>query len=137
MKSETTCKLDRGTCTHQFGLGALTGCSSKEKCPNMQTNKPKKQFTIIKKRFVGRGTQQETDTEITGDLDYLINYFSYTLEIGASYNPKINRHPKTIKSFISNLKEALNEKEGACYNRTLISLKEPSNTNTDPSNTTN
>jgi len=81
-------------------------------------------YTIIKKRFVSRGTEKESIQEITGTLDYLIGYFGYTLEVGASWNPKINRHPKTIKSFISNLKASLDEKEGACYNRTLVELKE-------------
>lgn len=82
-----------------------------------------KTYTIIKTRTGGRGSQQPTTTEITGTLAYLINYFSYTLEVGASWNPKINRNPKTIKSFMTNLEKALEEKEGACYNRTFVSLK--------------
>lgn len=84
-------------------------------------------YTIIKTRTGGRTGNGDT-REITGTLAYLIQYFSYTLEVGASYNPKINRQPKTIKSFISNLEKALDEKEGACYNRTLISLKKPCTT---------
>jgi hypothetical protein len=88
---------------------------------------PEKQYTIIKTRTGGRTGNDDT-REITGTLAYLIQYFSYTLEVGASYNHKINRQPKTIKSFISNLEKALDEKEGACYNRTLISLKPTTNT---------
>ena len=29
-----TCKLDRGICSHQYGLGCLTGCSSTQPCDN-------------------------------------------------------------------------------------------------------
>jgi len=60
---------------------------------------------------------------VEGTLDYLLNdYFGYTLEIGASWNRKINRHPKTIKSFISNLQKSYEEKEAACYERTSVEL---------------
>lgn len=76
-----------------------------------------KEFTIIQ-------TRKGRDTEITGTLEYLIKYFSYTFEIGYSWNKKINTQPKTIKSFISNLEKSLDEKEGACYERTFIKLKE-------------
>lgn len=67
-------------------------------------------------------------TEITDTLEGLIKYFSYTLEVGHSYEPrKINLQPKTIKSFMSNLEKSLDIKEGACYERTLVSLKETAN----------
>ena len=59
---------------------------------------------------------------IEGTLRELIEYFSYTLEVGNSWNKKINRNPKTIQSFISNLKKSYDEKEGACYERTHIEL---------------
>jgi len=44
-------------------------------------------------------------------LEELIEYFSYTLEAGASYshekgNSKIDTKPKTIRSLISNLNNA-------------------------------
>jgi hypothetical protein len=40
-----------------------------------------------------------------------VNYFSYTLLVGASYehekgNKKINQNPKTIKSLVDNLNKA-------------------------------
>lgn len=63
------------------------------------------------------------DKTVEGTLDYLTNqYFGYTLEIGQSWNKKIQRHPKTIKSFISSLQKSYEEKESACYERTFVSL---------------
>lgn len=58
----------------------------------------------------------------TGTLEELIGYFSYTLEIGNSWNKKISRSPKTIKSFVSNLQASYEEKEASCYNRTSVEL---------------
>ena len=76
-----------------------------------------KTYTVIKSH-TRRG-----DKEVSGTLEELISYFSYTLEIGHSYKRSINRNPKTIKSFISNLNKAFDIKEGACYERTYIDLK--------------
>lgn len=86
-----------------------------------------KNYTIISKRVSFRGDRKNRTTEITGDLKALIDYFSYILEIGASYNRSINKNPKTIKSFLTNLKKSLDEKEGATYTRTFVSLKETTN----------
>lgn len=72
--------------------------------------------------FTIKCTDDKRVKEVSGTLDYLINYFSYTLEVGNSWNKKINRNPKTIKSFITNLQNAYSEKEAACYNRTFIEL---------------
>jgi len=74
-----------------------------------------KEYTIIK-------TRNDRETEITGTLDYLKEYFGYTLEVGHSWNHKINKNPKTIKSFIKNLELSLEEQEGGCFNRTYIEL---------------
>jgi hypothetical protein len=46
-------------------------------------------------------------------MEALWEYFSYTLECGASYahekgNKKINRKPKTIASLVTNLNNAVN-----------------------------
>jgi hypothetical protein len=62
--------------------------------------------------------------EVKGTLDYLNNYFSYTLLIGNQSKSSINKNPKTIKSFISNLQKSYDEKEAALYDRTSVSLKE-------------
>lgn len=59
---------------------------------------------------------------VEGTLDYLIDYFSYTLEIGNSWNKRISRNPKTIKSFITNLQNSYSEKEACCYERTFVNL---------------
>jgi hypothetical protein len=62
------------------------------------------------------------DRIVEGTLTELISYFSYTLEIGHSYNNKINKTPTTIKSFISNLQKSFKIKEGSCYEKTFITL---------------
>lgn len=59
---------------------------------------------------------------IKGTLEELIVRFSYTLEIGHSYNARINTHPKTIKSFITSLQNAFREREACCYNRTFVNI---------------
>jgi hypothetical protein len=61
---------------------------------------------------------------IEGTLDYLINYFGYTLEIGHSWNNSIKTKPKTIKAFINNLQKSYYEKEASCYQRTSVKLIE-------------
>jgi hypothetical protein len=62
------------------------------------------------------------DKIIEGTLEYLIGYFGYTLEIGNSWNRKINREPKSIKSFVTNLQKSYEEKEASCYERTFVEL---------------
>ena len=59
---------------------------------------------------------------VEGTLEYLIGYFGYTLEVGNSWNSRINRNPKTIRSFVTNLQNSYYEKEGACYERTYVEL---------------
>ena len=42
-----------------------------------------------------------------GTIDELVNnVFSYTLECGNSWNPKVNRYPKSAKSLVTNLNKA-------------------------------
>ena len=74
------------------------------------------------KTYQIRQTRKGRETIVEGTLDRLIDYYSYTLEIGASWNRTINRNPKTIRSFMTNLKKSLDEKEGACYERTSVEL---------------
>jgi len=57
-----------------------------------------------------RGNSRKTEAMTLGEL---IEYFSYTLDTGASYawergNKKINTKPTTIKSLMSNLRNAKN-----------------------------
>lgn len=51
-------------------------------------------------------------TQIDGTLEELIERFSYTLEVGESWqhekgNKKINRNPRGIKSLINNINNAV------------------------------
>ena len=48
-----------------------------------------------------------------GTLEALTEYFGYTLEVGASWNKKINQKPKTIKTLVKNINLA---KEAAAAN---------------------
>lgn len=59
---------------------------------------------------------------IEGTLEYLTEYFGYTLEIGNSHKKSINRKPKTIQSLVTNVQNAFEVKEGSMYNRTFIEL---------------
>ena len=79
--------------------------------------KTEKIFTI-EKTYKGR------TSETAGTLSQLIKYFGYTLEIGNSWNKKINTEPKTIVSFVKNLQASYEEKEASCFERTSINLKQ-------------
>ncbi len=79
-----------------------------------------KVFKIGKTRF-GR-TSDSKETIVEGTLDELKKYFSYTFEVGCSWNRKINRNPRTIKSFVVNLQKCYEEQEAACYSRTSVRL---------------
>ena len=74
------------------------------------------------KTYKIKKVRKDRESIIEGTLEYLKDYFSYTFEVGYSRNRKINKNPKTIDSFISNLEKSLDEKEGACYERTSIYL---------------
>ena len=72
-----------------------------------------------------RGRTRETGYKT---LEELIEYFSYTLECGASYqhergNKKINRNPKTIKSLITNINNAESNTAANGYSSTYYYLK--------------
>jgi hypothetical protein len=63
-----------------------------------------KEFIIIKNR---RGK----DTEVTGTIQELTDYFRYTLETGESWqhekgNSKINVNPKSGTALVNNLNKA-------------------------------
>lgn len=66
---------------------------------------------------------------ITGTLEELIDRYSYQLEVGACYQTgkgrkKINKHPTTIKSFITNLENARNNAQTNGYSGYSYSLVE-------------
>lgn len=54
---------------------------------------------------------------VSGTLEELVSYFSYTLECGNSWNPKIKRNPKSFNGLISNLNKSVDEIQGGCFNR--------------------
>ncbi len=83
-----------------------------------------KTYTITRTRH-RTGSVSET----TGTLPELVKGYSYTLECGASYshekgNAKINRNPKTIKSLISNLNNAVNNSAANGYAGVSYDLKD-------------
>ena len=83
--------------------------------------KQPKIHTIIKHR---RGRT----TEISHTLDEFLQYYSYTLEVGESWqhekgNKKINRQPKTIKSLITNLNNAVTNAAANGHSDTWFELK--------------
>ena len=59
----------------------------------------------------------------SGTLEELVRQFHYTLEVGASYNSRINDSPKTIASFISNYNKAVDERYGGCFYRPYLRRK--------------
>lgn len=67
-----------------------------------------KTYTIVKTR---RGQKYES----TGTVAELVERFSYTLESGNSWNPKINRNPKTAKALVTALNKSVEETMGACF----------------------
>jgi len=75
----------------------------------------KKSFTVrMTKLRDGRTYEQ------TGTLDELVKSYSYTLECGASWahepgNAKINQNPKSVKTLIKNLNNAVNNSAANGY----------------------
>lgn len=70
-------------------------------------------FTIIK-------TRNGRSSEISGDYDYMIDYFRYTLEKGSSWSKKVISDPIRLKKlkpqqFVDNLNRAKNAATGNGY----------------------
>jgi hypothetical protein len=62
-----------------------------------------------------------------GTLEYLIGYYSYTLECGASWqyekgNKKVNRNPKTVAGLVKSLNIATNNSAANGYSGTSYQL---------------
>jgi hypothetical protein len=74
--------------------------------------------------FSIKQTRKGRETIISKTLPELIQYFGYTLEVGASWDKKVKRNPKNIASFVSNLQRAYEAKEANCFDRTSIVLVE-------------
>ena len=69
-----------------------------------------------------RSYGEDRVSEVKGTLEELIRYFGYTLEIGHSYNSRINTHPKTIRGFLSAIQKASDIKYGCTYTRQYFEL---------------
>ena len=81
---------------------------------------PAEKIYRVKKTRSGMGNTRETIFE--GTLEHLKNgVFGYTLECGASWNPKINRNPKTINALIKAINMSYDEIEGG-YTRSRVEL---------------
>ena len=81
-----------------------------------------KTYTIVKHR---RGRE----SEFTGTLEELTQTFSYTLEVGYSWQSqrgckKVNKQPKTIKALLTALANAVYNTQGSCYEQDYYELKE-------------
>lgn len=77
-----------------------------------------KEYTIIKTR--GR---TGVKSEFTGTVAELVNMFSYTLQCGNSWNPKINRTPTTAKSLVNNLNKSVDQIQKGSYSPDDYELK--------------
>jgi len=69
-------------------------------------------------------TKKGRENVVEGTLPELLQHFSYTFEVGHSWNNKINKNPKTINSFVKNLQASYEEKEASCFERTSVFLIE-------------
>ena len=83
-------------------------------------SKVEKVYKIQTTKHRRSGTPSVNTVENT--LPELIKYYSYTLEIGNSWDKKVNMNPKNITSFVNSLQRAFEAKEACCYDRTYIEL---------------
>jgi len=59
----------------------------------------------------------------TGTVEELARMtFNYKLDCGHSWNSKINNHPRTANSLITNLRKAEDEVRGGCFDRASYEL---------------
>lgn len=79
-----------------------------------------KTYTIRISKSSLRGNH--SDRTVYGTVPELTEYFGYTLEVGNSYNSKINTKPKTIRSLISNVQRSMDIMYGNTYTTERIEL---------------
>lgn len=82
--------------------------------------KAPKIYTVKVTTIRARG--EDRVNEVKGTLEELVDYFGYTLEIGHSYNSKINLHPKTIRGFLSAIQKSSDIKYGCTFTRQSFEL---------------
>ena len=88
--------------------------------------KQQKVYKVINKKYSYNGTREYVQE---GTLEELIEAYSYTLEVGQSYewekgNKKINRNPKSIKALVSNLQKAKDNAAANGYSGCSFSYEE-------------
>lgn len=79
---------------------------------------PKVYKVKISRSSISRSSERFTE----GTLEELTEYFGYTLEVGNSWNSKINTKPKTIKSLISNVQKSFDIINGNTYTTETVEL---------------
>jgi len=75
--------------------------------------KTKKIFKVVETKRSTYGNSEPRTYSQVGTLDELIQAYSYSLEVGESWqheqgNKKINRNPRGIKTLVTNLENAAN-----------------------------
>lgn len=78
-----------------------------------------KTYTLERTRNFFSSRPSETK-EITGTLEELTEYFSYTLMVGHSYKASIPEKPKTIRGLVSAINRSFDIKDGGM---TSVELK--------------
>jgi len=81
---------------------------------------PKVYKVKVSRCSISRSSERITE----GTLEELTKYFGYTLEVGNSWNSKINTKPKTIKSLISNVQKSVDIINGNTYTTESVELVE-------------
>ena len=76
----------------------------------------------MSKTYTIEKTHRGRTTQIVGTLEYLKDYFGYTLECGHSYNNKINRNPTTIKGLMTALEQSIDATQGSSYDPDYYAL---------------
>ena len=80
----------------------------------------------MEKKYSMLRTDRRGNTRQIGPhtLKELQQYYSYILEVGNSWDKKVNRFPKTIKTFVRNLNLAVNVACSDGYSGVHFRLKE-------------
>ena len=81
---------------------------------------PKVYKVKISRCSISRSSERITE----GTLEELVKNFSYTLDVGNSWNSKINTKPKTIKSLISNVQKSVDIINENTYTTETVELVE-------------
>jgi hypothetical protein len=92
----------------------------------MQQQQNQMKTATIKSTRTFLSDRPDSSRDTTGTLPELMDYFSYTLEAGASWehekgNKKVNREPKTFKALVTALNNAKHN-TGRMYQDTFFDL---------------